>query len=657
MSTRISSPYRINLGPTHLTYLFHGPVAIAYLGLGWPPLVALKLTLSLLVAWHWSGHLAAKTQMATRAGGWALAMLLETGVLAIAELIGVPSIAMTFLLTALLIRAVIPSAIPKDSASKEPYRLFQLLAAATVLVAAWGGTQWTAMTALANGETPSIWQDWFYHGSLIDMLGQSATNQVHDIRSVTLPLQPYHYLSYGIAGWLASDGYGGLNLALTHWWPTGMLLLVAAGSEWVARLRPESPKLSLLLPLTLFFPDAAMLGSGQSFLSWHWLQMISPGALYGSAGAMLLASWLRVSTWKSPPRSASWTALIGVSVVIVLVFYKAQILILAAPLLAFWWAGVLVATRRIAWQWLAAMIALAVLVARGPSVPGLPLLHLGAGGLADYWPALLRLQEEGWLSGYTYPMEAPMVILLGTLGWTILGVFAWKNAPPSIRAWMTVLLSGYLLYALGLDLDTRGGAGTPEELQHRPLVWVMPMWWLSTAPYLFANCAQPLDRSRKLSLLVIVAVVFLGITAGLRYGPTAQIGPTALAGTAKLPAGLAEAARFIKLHREPGEVCQDADADPQFQWSAMSECPPFWINFNVHPRSSALVRDRAELWQHVQTMTPEARLATLRELGVAWYSAKQPTWLQGDGETSVVGGLPLEPAFKNDGYAVYQVSH
>ena len=73
-----------------------------------------------------------------------------------------------------------------------------------------------------------------------------------------------------------------------------------------------------------------------------------------------------------------------------------------------------------------------------------------------------------------------------------------------------------MLYALGLDPDTRGGAGTPEELQHRPLVWVLPMWWMSTAPFLLPAGVGRSGRSGGVLAALALAVACM---AGIMLGP------------------------------------------------------------------------------------------------------------------------------------------
>jgi hypothetical protein len=135
-----------------------------------------------------------------------------------------------------------------------------LLALAALPLAFWGESLWSASAGIAGGGPQRIWQDWYFHGVLIDMLGQGGLHPVHDLRGVGLPSRP---ITISAMAWWGGCRRLAAPVALI--WPSssgglGMLLLLAAASEWVFRLRPERPWLALALPLTLFWPDAAGLG-------------------------------------------------------------------------------------------------------------------------------------------------------------------------------------------------------------------------------------------------------------------------------------------------------------------------------------------------------------------------------------------------------------
>lgn len=626
---------------------------------GAPVLAALCLTLPMALTLAWAEVLRRRAGLASLAGGWVLAVLLLLTGLAILAVLGVPAIGSGALMLGALfvpcVRQWRPGGLRSLSSSVPSPSLALLLLLAAFPLALWGESLWSASAGTANGGPQRIWQDWYFHGVLIDMLGQGSLHPVHDLRGVDLPLAPYHYLSYGLVGWLSAlGGARGIDLAFVVWWPLGMLLLLAAASEWVFRLRPELPWLALALPLTLFWPDAAGLGSGQAFLGWHWLQMISPGSLYGCVVALLLASWLYGRQQDAVARPL-WSLLVLLAGLAVGMLFKAQIILLAGPLLLFWWALTLPGSairRRVV---VTGMALLAVLVLLWIPLPGLPLIHLGGGGWREYWPALLHLQAPGWLAGLREPALAPLVILAGTLGWMLLGILAWPRAPRGVRVWMLLVLGGYLLFALGLDLDKRGSAGTPEELQHRPLVWVLPMWWLSTAPFLLPSSDRVQGR-RGWGLVAVMLVLVLGGVTGLRLGPEIQHGPAKIEGRPALPKGLVEAAAYIRQHARPGDVCQSADADPGFRLPALAACAPYWVGFNLHPRSSAAVRTRADEWQRMVALPPPDRLEALRRAGIRWYSAGPLSMV--DGMPSAPGGprLPLAPAFQSgDAYVVYQL--
>lgn len=626
---------------------------------GAPILVALCLTLPMALTQAWADGLRRRAGLASLAGGWVLAVLLVLASLASLAVLGVPAIGSGALMVAVLlvqyVRRRRPGSLPLLSASAPSPSLVLLLALVVLPLAFWGESLWSASAGTASGGPQRIWQDWYFHGVLIDMLGQGSLHPVHDLRGVDLPLAPYHYLSYGLVGWLSAfGGARGIDLAFVVWWPLGMLLMLAAASEWVFRLRPELPWLALALPLTLFWPDAAGLGSGQAFLGWHWLQMISPGSLYGCVVALLLASWLHGRQQDATARPV-WSLLVLLVALALGMLFKAQIILLAGPLLLFWWALTLPGAAFRRRMIVAGMTLLALLVLLWIPLPGLPLIHLGGGGWREYWPALLHLQAPGWLAGLRESALAPIVILVGTLGWMLLGLLAWPRAPRAVRVWMLLVVGGYLLFALGLDLDKRGSAGTPEELQHRPLVWVLPMWWLTTAPFLVPSSDRPQGR-RGWGLAAVLLVLVVGCVAGIRLGSEIQRGPGKIDGRPALPKGLVEAAAHIRQHARPGDVCQRADADPGFRLTALAGCTPYWIGFNLHPRSSAAVRVRADEWQRMVALPPPERLEALRRAGIRWYSAGPLSMVDGTPSAPDDPRLPMEPTFQSgDAYVVYQL--
>ncbi|TYC60136.1 hypothetical protein ETQ85_06405 [Zoogloea oleivorans] len=646
---------RGRLGSQGLALLFGGAFGLAMSLVAWSPDVALGLILPIVVSVLWAETLRARAGFSSLAGGWVLAVLLLLAVLAGLGLLGVPAVVVAAILIAVLGVGcyVAAPALCNTASSAAPLVLLLFLASVALLF--WGESAWTASVSIATGGQQKIWQDWYFHGALIDMLAQGAVRPVHDLRGVGLPLAPYHYLSYGLPAWLESlTGASGLGLALTLWWPLGLLLLVAAGSEWVARLRPDFPWLAVLLPLMLFWPDAAALGSGQRFLGWHWLQTISPGSLYGCAAALLLTSWL-AGQWQCATVAPSRTLLIMAGALAVSMFFKAQIILLAGPLLLFWWGGTLPGGGGRRRMLTGGMAIVALVILLWLPLPGLPLMRLGGGGWREYWPALLHLQEAGWLSGLRAGWMAPFVILAGTLGWMLVGILAWPRAPWPVRYWMLLLIGGYLLFALGLDPDNRGGAGTPEEVQHRPLVWVLPMWWLTTGPFLFPDSVSGMLQRRWSGVLCTMMVVVVGCIAGAAFGPGVQRGPGSIAGTPALSKGMVEAAAFIRKKARAGDICQNADADPQFRWAALSQCAPYWIGFNLHARSTGPVRERAAEWLRIRGLPAVERVEAFRRAGIRWYSAGPFPPGRGD-VLPDDSRLPLTPAFQSgDGYVVYQI--
>lgn len=446
---------------------------------------------------------------------------------------------------------------------------------------------------LENGETVfRVWQDVFIHLRHI-----SAFANVHGAASIgdiflsghSAPI--YHYASYlsaaavsNLAGMSAIDVYASFML------PLGLMLLGFAAFALIDVLFGRAAAVVAVVA-ALAIPDGYLQGSGNRYLSAHFLGQVNLGMLYGVA--CISVAWVFMLQGCRQARLGA--VLVAYGFLGVCLFYKAHVFIANAYLLLVFPCLLFAGLKT--WQRLlmaALFTAVFVSVVNASQVIGrVPVLRLDGSGLQTYVAHLLDDFDPGmWRSfwtdafkpgGYSKALQgtaALAMLLLGTFGvwlptFVTVWLVAWRRLDRVVLALPLLVLVNYVVMALGLAMDSRG-VGTADELLNRPLVWayfVISVWTAGAAWHLAAKRWSYLavNGPAALSALSVAALMTMWL-----YTPNLQTFPMrdgfgSYAEFNAYPSCWVRAANYIRLHAAPDEVAHDASNDARLMVMGMAE--------------------------------------------------------------------------------------
>jgi hypothetical protein len=480
------------------------------------------------------------------------------------------------------------------------------------------------------------WLDSYYHAVHIRIFGAAhGAASIEDFRMVGVPARIYHYAAYltpalikQVAGIPSYTAYSGIMVPLGIFF-TGLGAYVLVSSFWGGWSGVAACAALLLVP------DGAQQGIRNTFMSYHWMAQISPGATVGLA--ILALAWLFVlcGCLRGNLHQIGLGWLIGAAAV----FYKAQffianalLLVIAPPL----FLRGLKLRLRIPWLLLASAIFLVAIVLT-QRIPGLPLIRLDGsttgkllalvnsfadpGPVRELFTARLRLQHT--LVGQLL-IGAPYLVLesLGVVAllFVVLAIGLRRRLAPPLLIFPVLLMVNFLVMALGLALDNRG-VGTPEELQHRPFVWMYFVWvawvggaagWSLTQSRRWGPFAKPIILGLALALMVVPARQGRGIQ-NIRTMPEAS--------NVANPTDLIRATEFMRAHGQVQDVFQDSSFDRTYLVSALSDRRPFVERMLVRvAHNEQLVEKRTAVVQSfMQLDSSEAVISAARAMGIRWF--------------------------------------
>ena len=488
----------------------------------------------------------------------------------------------------------------------------------------------------ANTTTVKSWLDSYYHTVHIRIFGAAhGAASIEDFRMVGVPARIYHYAAYltpalikQLAEIPSYTAFAGIMVPLGIFF-TGLGAYVLVSSFWGGWSGVAACAALLLIP------DGAQQGIRNTFMSYHWMAQISPGATVGLA--ILAIAWLFIlrGCLRGNPYQIGLGWLIGAAAV----FYKAQFFIANALLLfiapPLFLRG-LKLRLRIPWLLLASAMVIAAIVLT-QRIPGLPLIRLDGsttgrlltlvnsfadpGPLREFFTAHFRMQHtllQQLLIGAPYFVFESLGVV--ALLFPVLAIGLRKRLAPPLLIFPVLLMINFLVMALGLALDNRG-IGTPEELQHRPFVWMYFVWlawvggaagWSLGQSRRCAPFAKPVILGLALALMVVPALKGPGIQ---------NIRTMADASNVANPTSLLRAAKFIRTHGQVQDVFQDSSFDRTYLVSALSDRRPFVERMLVRvAHNEQLVAKRtAAVQDFMQLGSPEAVLAAAREMGIRWF--------------------------------------
>ena len=525
---------------------------------------------------------------------------------------------------------------------------------------AWCHASAGAYEAVRTQGVLPVWSDYFFHGGVISQFGDPRVIGHQSIYFAGLPPSLYHFGSYALAAALAGMlDQPGLPLALAAWLPLGFLAMTAGASILGERLAGAAGGLAALAAVAII-PDASNYGLRNGYFSFDWTLFGHAGATYAIGAAF--ASLVFLDRWAS---ERSRTALIASALLAVsTLMFRFHIFALYFPA---WLATTAIrsvrergARRHVAWLMLGGLAASAIAVF-------LTIAHLYATD-PGFWrfkgPALQKFlvvvhteQEPTAYAGvyaYLQSLDAPafalgaeiVLAIVAALGaFVVLLPAAWllarkKGLLRPIDAACGLLFYCWLLLMLFAPVPWHGD---PTDLIHRPFVLLyaaVAIWTLCLA---LRAVAAPTDLTIRvwpaLALSALLALPAVGSDAANMIYPKFRWGAHDAA--AHVPAGLVEAAAYLRKHAAIGDVFAAADLsavyapyDLSMQLCALSGMPAYLSRPHAEmikdgPRKRVAQARLAAMEEVDSASNYVAAMQSLRALHVQWYlvaDATGPRW-------------------------------
>ncbi len=472
----------------------------------------------------------------------------------------------------------------------------------------------------------------------------------------------YHHGPYAAAG--AFSGFTqapSLSAIDAFLFPWGVFLMgmaaYALGKYWWG----EGGGLASLT-VALLLPDASFYGLQVSWFGYHWLQQTSPslswGVAVGACSILLVDAACR--------RADRTLLLLGLSLALASVLFKAQIAAILVPTLSLWgvvaFSGIRIRVRlAMAGLTTAALAVLAVAVSHLSSAPSITLGHNWGLTYLEFVASGLRSESvrELWqqvTASEWVALRVPLLLLasFGALPFVYLTTVMIRGA----RRQSTVsdllplsFLIVHLAMVLGLARSTVGNA---YELQHRPFVFVyflLAVWCGGSVVSLLRGRSDTLSRSRLTTLAILPLLAFPVFLGDEVLGERVWFSPAFL--STSLPQDHLACIDFIREHSAPTEIVQASDNDPNGITAGLTERrgylsrPALLLKLDEF---STLVQERFEdLTDFRCAATMPAFSDLIDQLGIRWYLLKP--WSEVSWPPAVVSA----PAFRSGNYQVYDL--
>jgi hypothetical protein len=544
---------------------------------------------------------------------------------------------------------------------------YYVLAIALVAATLWCQDSLLPIEVRGNVTLIKPWIDSFYHAVHIRIFSLAhGAASIEDYRMAGVPAHLYHFGIYLTPALIKQASgipcYAAFTGILV---PMGVFFTGLGAYILVASLWGTWPGLAACAAL-LLLPDGAQQGMGNTFLSYHWLAQIAPGATIGLS--MTALAWLFVLRGCS--RGSLLQVAVGWACGGVVAVYKAQffvaislVLLLVPPLFL---RGRLRLRHRIAWLVSAVAVFVLAIVAT-QDLPGLPLIRLDGASTGRMLDLVLSLAGRNapsafWAShvGASKPWLPNLVLGASYLLFATLGIIApllvalmihlRRRVEPLLLVFPLLLATNFLVMALGLAFDDRH-IGTPEELPHRPFL----LMYFAIVAWTGAAGTFAMLRSRRFGRLVrpiIACSVLLLMAVPAWNGVNLQrIRTMPNEACTRIPTGLLRVAEFMRDHGNARDVFQASTFDPLFVIAALSDRQPYFDQqiFLVRPSEQPLLAARAvQVVQLMQLEDPGMVIMTAYRMGLRWFLLSPEhavAW-----PTSIAG----TPAFQVDGFKLYR---
>lgn len=437
----------------------------------------------------------------------------------------------------------------------------------------------------------NAWGDIFYHMSQINLFTRLLDFRYGaDILSSEMPFRLYHYGSYLIPSLIAKavslnsfEVYAGLLV------PFGLLLLCFAAYVLAGLIFGVWTGLFSAMALFLL-PDAFHQGWGNLFLGqFHWLIQASPAMPYGVACASLAFSCIFCFYKQQKIRFI----LIAYLFVLMTLLFKSQIFV-AISLPAFILPIFIYQKINSLQKGVLIFFCLAIYIGAisfANMMPNFPPIRLNGEGFVPYTNWLNEIQAPGILKNLLNislvlnHRLAQVIVYIGfvifaSVGWilgvylVVLKVLCQKVGSP-VALFPVLIIGIYLVMALGLALND-SEVGLPEELLHRPFVWVYFILtvWTSAGLYLLALSSPMLGGIKKFIPFALISLLILFPINSYKniqgHTQSSQI---------QIPVCQYQSAKYIREHQNQQEVFQDIQTDTAMILTALSQRQEFVVNF------------------------------------------------------------------------------
>lgn len=418
--------------------------------------------------------------------------------------------------------------------------------------------------------------EYFFHTTHVTPLllpGVPVANG--SIQFAGVPLAFYHYASYTFPALLTSlGGLPAFEALSALWLPLGMFF-VGLAAFWLGTLLFGLRAGFWCAVVLRLAPDPSLWTFGINFYSFHAFLEATPAMAYAIAAAAV-AVCLLILAIRS--RRLSLVAL-SLAVAISTVFFKANMLLAAAPLcgLLFLTAWRSFRTRRM----LPAVAILALVgmagLWSGSRLRSAPTIGFDRGlgtTFVEYLFAEQVPRESVLLRLKPHLLAHTPQAALGRLGFVLLLTFqgglplvlvalaaGWSDRHPArhAQAVLFLALGIYLYSALCLPPNQNGD---PFELQHRSFVWVYLMAVIYTVGVLTRMWNRHAARGWRTGFLSAFLLLLVPLVAG-KFIALPRLPP--------LSTGLVASAEFIRARSRPLDIVWDSQNDPSLVLAALSQ--------------------------------------------------------------------------------------
>ncbi len=514
------------------------------------------------------------------------------------------------------------------------------------------------------------WADSFYHAYMIGAF--SKAHGIHSMQGIFYTGQPlsfYHFGTYMIPAGLSALTVTTPYQAFTSFLlPFGLVLSGMAAYTFTKKFWGPWAGFGACVAL-LLIPDPSQMGGSNNWYSYHWLQQVTPGALYGVA--LMLIAWLAMIEACRSGR----VALLALSYLLALVcinykshvFFANSFLLLLYPIFYF---GQLSRIKRALWL-LGSLMISACGIYLSHKIVALPFISFDGSAYHSYIAFVKSMFENSAIkaffsysfsTGFThlnrilsFLLNAIMIFLntFGLVGFLyfLLLFLLRKTASPDLLFLPLLVIASYMVMSFFLSYDTHG-VGTPEELIHRPFVWAyyLVCLWVGGAVGFWLHLKQLKLKWFGLVLgslvLMMLGVICFRISGDIQRGPRwgkqfANI---------KVSNSLLACCDFIEANSRPDEIVQDSGFDYYGMITALSGRHDYVIKYITQTKYNSEQMSRINIVEKLATYTTKAEVE-------GFFASRKITWYIRRPELTKLSWpkeLQDNLVFSSNGYHVYR---